>query len=77
MVGRIERKSLSSVWKREVDLTRWLEGNIDYLDDAIGIGLTDAHREERTGSFFCDLLAEDNSGGHVVIENGFGGSRRP
>ena len=74
MVGRIERRPLSSVWKREVDLTHWLEDNIDFLDDAIGIGLTDARREESTGSFFCDLVAEDASGGHVVIENEFGSS---
>jgi hypothetical protein len=69
MIGRIERQPLSSVWGREVMFSKWLEENIDYLDEVLGIGLTDAKREEGTGNFFCDLVAENGAGEHVVIEN--------
>lgn len=69
MVGRIKRENLSSVWKKEPEFTKWLEANVDYLDEALGIGLTDAKSEASTGSFYCDLVAEDSAGNHVVIEN--------
>lgn len=70
MIGKIERVPLREVWKHEaLDLTRWLERNIDVLNDALDLELTNVEREQSAGAFSVDLVAEDTSGGAVVIEN--------
>src|SRR5881394_785774 len=69
-VGKIERVPLREVWRHEAhNLTTWLEDNIDVLNDALDIELTNVEREQAAGSFSVDLVAEDASGGTVVIEN--------
>lgn len=74
-VGRLERVALREVWKHEaIDFTQWMESNIDVLNDAIGINLENAERERAAGTFSVDLVAEDESGNTVVIENQLGKS---
>jgi hypothetical protein len=69
-IGKIERVPLREVWKHEAyNLTTWLEENIDVLTDALDIDLSNVERERAAGSFSVDLVAEDDSGGTVVIEN--------
>ena len=69
-VAKIERVPLREVWRHEAyDLTTWLEQNIDVLNDALDLDLTNVEREHAAGSFSADLIAEDASGGTVVIEN--------
>jgi hypothetical protein len=69
-VGKIERVPLREVWRHEAhNLTTWLEDNIDVLNDALDIELTNVEREQAAGSFSVDLVAEDAAGGTVVIEN--------
>lgn len=61
---------LRDVWKHEaLDFTTWLERNIDALADALSLPLSNAEREQDAGDFSVDLVAEDVSGGTVVIEN--------
>ena len=70
MIGKIRRVPLRDVWKHEAhDFTRWLEDNVDVLNDVIDINLSNAEREKSAGSFSVDLVAEDSDGNTVVIEN--------
>ncbi len=75
MIGRIERVQLREVWKHEaLDFTKWLQENIDVLNDIIDFNLSNAEREQSAGNFNVDLIAEDDSGNAVIIENQLGKS---
>jgi hypothetical protein len=75
MVGRLQRVSLRDVWKHEaLDFSKWLESNLDVLNEITGLDLSDAEREKACGAFAVDLLAEDGSGNPAVIENQLGKS---
>lgn len=70
MIGKIQRVTLREVWKHEaLDFTTWLENNIDVLNDALDLSLTNVEREQTAGTFSVDLVAEDDSGNLAVIEN--------
>lgn len=71
MIDRIERVSLRDVWPHEAyDFTQWLEENIDVLSDAVDISIVSAEREKKTESAFSvDLVAEDEAGHSIIIEN--------
>ncbi len=70
LVGKIERVPLREVWAHEAHgLTRWLEENPDVLNDALGLTLASVERERAAGAFSVDLVAEDEAGRVVVIEN--------
>jgi hypothetical protein len=69
-IGKLERLPLRDVWKHEaLDFTHWLQENIDVLNDVLDLNLVNVDREQAAGSFSIDLVAEDGSGGTVVIEN--------
>jgi len=69
-IGKLERVPLREVWKHEaLDFTHWLHENIDVLNTALDLNLVNVDREQAAGSFSIDLVAEDGSGGTVVIEN--------
>jgi hypothetical protein len=69
-IGKIQRVSLREVWKHEAhDFTSWLQENIDVLNDALNLSLSNAEREQAAGDFSVDLVAEDESENPVVIEN--------
>ena len=75
MIGKIERVELRDIWRHEAyDFTTWLEENIDILNDTINFSLVSADREQRAGSFSVDILAEDDSGNTIIIENQLGKS---
>jgi RecB family endonuclease NucS len=58
------------VFKHEAyDFTKWLEENLDVLNEALDITLTNAEREATASDFSVDLVAEDEAGGKVIIEN--------
>ena len=70
MIGKIERVPLREVWKHEaLDFTTWLQDNIGVLDEALDISLSSAEREQSAGDFAVDIVAEDESGNIVIIEN--------
>jgi len=69
-IGKLERVALREVWRHEAyDFTRWLQDNIDVLNDALGLTLVNVEREQAAGAFSIDLVAEDEGGGKVIIEN--------
>ncbi len=70
MIGKIERVPLRDIWKHDAyDFTSWLQDNIDVLNDALGLSLSNPEREQSAGSFNVDLVAEDENGNPVIIEN--------
>ena len=69
-IGKLERVALREVWKHEAhDFTQWLEQNISVLNEALDLNLVNVDREQAAGSFSIDLVAEDEGGGTVIIEN--------
>ncbi|MFQ6115877.1 MAG: DUF4268 domain-containing protein, partial [bacterium] len=68
-IGKIERLPLRNVWKHEArDFTRWLEENIEVLNDVLPFSISNAEREQSASTLNVDLLAEDEAGNPVVIE---------
>ena len=69
-IGRLERVPLREIWAHEAhDFTQWLQENIEVLNESLGLSLTNADREQPAGDFSIDLVAEEDAGGHVIIEN--------
>ena len=70
MIGRLRRVKLREVWPHEArDFTPWLAENIDVLNSEIDLSLSIVEREKAAGDFSVDLVAEDESGNPVIIEN--------
>lgn len=70
IIGKLERVPLRQVWEHEAyDFTSWLQENIDVLNEALDLTLVNVDREQAAGSFSIDLVAEDEGGGTVIIEN--------
>src|SRR4051812_22540760 len=70
VIGRLKRVPLREVWKHEAyDFTQWLQENIDVLNEALQLNLANVERESTAGSFSVDLVAEDEGGHKVIIEN--------
>ncbi len=76
MVTRLEKaKSLRDAFPSEVrDLSRWIKDNIDEIGAVTDLTLSNVERERPAGDFSVDLIAEDDRGGVVVIENQLGKS---
>lgn len=69
-IGKLERAPLRQVWEHEAyDFTQWLQDNIEVLNAALCLNLVNVDREQAAGSFSIDLVAEDDHGGTVIIEN--------
>jgi hypothetical protein len=69
-IGKLERVPLRQVWEHEAyDFTQWLQENIDVLNTALDLNLVNVDREQAAGAFSIDLVAEDEGGGTVIIEN--------
>jgi hypothetical protein len=70
MIGKLQRVPLREVWAHEsVDFTKWLQDNIDILNEVIDLDLSNPESEQSAGVFSVDLVAEDESGNPVIIEN--------
>lgn len=70
MIGKIQRVPLREVWRHEAhDFTTWLQENIEVVNEVLDVELQNPEREKAAGDFSVDLIAEDDSGGLVVIEN--------
>jgi len=75
MIEKITRVNLRDIWKHEAsDFTVWLCDNIEVLNEAVGMELSNAEREQSTGNFNVDVKAEDEAGNTVIIENQLGKS---
>jgi len=70
MIGKLQRVALREVWKHEArDFTAWLQDNIEILNETLDVNLSNPEREQSAGDFNVDIVAEDESGNPVVIEN--------
>jgi len=70
IIGKIKKVPLRDIWKKEdKEFTRWLENNIENLNDVLDIDLNIISREKKVGPFKVDLYAETNQGEKVIIEN--------
>lgn len=56
----------------ERDLTPWVVDHLDELGGKLGLQLTFVERESQVGTFRADILAVDERGRKVIIENQFG-----
>ena len=69
-IGKLQRVAIREVWPHEAhDFTRWLQDNLDVLNDVADLSVANAEREQSAGNFSVDLVAEDDAGNPVVIEN--------
>ena len=75
MIGKLLRVPLREVWGNEsLDFTPWLQDNLDVLNEVLDLSLSSAEREQTAGNFSVDLVAEDEAGNPVIIENQLGKS---
>jgi hypothetical protein len=69
-IGKLEPVPVRELWAHEErGFSAWLEGNLDTLSEAIGVTLSDPQRELLAGNFQVDLVAEDENGDRVIVEN--------
>ena len=69
-IGKLESVPMRELWKHEErGFSAWLEHNIDALSEVLGISLSPVQREKTAGTFQVDLVAEDEGGALVIIEN--------
>lgn len=69
-LGKVEELDLREIWPDETrDFTPWLSENLDLLGEKLGLDLTPVATEHPIGSFFADIVAEDDAIGLVIIEN--------
>lgn len=71
-MSRLTKLPLRTIWKHEaLDFTQWLvlPENLELLAETIGVDLMNAQTEVGVGQFNVDILAEDENGHKVVIEN--------
>ncbi|MBU1174728.1 MAG: DUF4268 domain-containing protein [Alphaproteobacteria bacterium] len=75
-LGRLKRLSAQQVWENEPQFfTPWLAENLPLLGEALQIGdLELVDTEVSAGEFRLDILAQDETGSPVLIENQFGAS---
>ena len=71
-LSRLTKLPLRTIWKHEaLHFTQWLAlpENLELLAETIGVDLINAQTEVGVGQFNVDILAEDENGHKVVIEN--------
>lgn len=71
-IGRLVQVDLREVWAHEAyGLTRCLAdgNNLEVLSETIGVGFSDVQTEVSVGGYRVDMLAEDERGRRVIIEN--------
>ena len=69
-IGKIEKVPLREVWKNEArNFNSWLFDNIEILGEELDINLSAIEKEKRIGSFSADIIAENEFGQKIIIEN--------
>lgn len=69
-VGQLTDVDLREAWAHEAnDFTPWLAENLDRLAQAIGVPMESEGTEVSVGSYQADILARDQDGKRVLIEN--------
>lgn len=72
-IGKLKEVDVRELWKHEqYDFSNWLAKteNLEYLNDILGLTLTDVNKEVYVGPYRCDLVAKDETtDATVIIEN--------
>lgn len=71
-LGKFKKVALREIWKHEaLDFTNWLalDENLELLGEELEIGISNAQTEVGVGKFSVDILAEDDNGHKLIIEN--------
>ena len=72
-IGKLKEVDVRELWKHEqYDFSNWLakSDNLEYLDDILGLTLTEIDKEVYVGPYRCDLVAKDETSGMtIIIEN--------
>jgi hypothetical protein len=75
MIAKLERVALREAFPSEVrDLSQWVKANMEEVNAVTGLSLSNADTERPAGDFSVDLIAEDESGAKIIIENQLGKS---
>jgi len=70
MIGKLTKVPLRGIWEHEAkDFSSWLADNIEVLSEKLDFSLSVVEKNKTVGSFFIDILAEDEQGRLVIIEN--------
>ncbi len=70
MIEKITRIPLRKAFKHEsFNFTKWLQDNLDVLNEVTDLALSNAEREKPAGDFSVDLIAEIEGGNKAIIEN--------
>ena len=77
-IGRLIEVDVRELWKHEqYDFSNWLskESNLEYLNEILGLTLTDVDKEVYVGPYRCDIVAKDETSGiTVLVENQLDGT---
>ncbi|MBQ8091645.1 MAG: hypothetical protein IJ233_12960, partial [Pyramidobacter sp.] len=72
-IGKLIEVDVRELWQHEqYDFSKWLakDSNLEYLNDILGLTLTEVNSEVYVGPYRCDLVAKDEtSEAMVIIEN--------
>lgn len=69
-IGRLKTIPLREVWKNEAgDFSTWLGKNLDLLEEKLGFPISFVKNNAPAGTFLIDILAVDQQGNPVIIEN--------
>ena len=72
-IGKLTEVDVRELWRHEqYDFSSWLskEDNIEYLNEILGLTLTDIDKEVYVGPYRCDIVAKDETTGiTVIVEN--------
>ena len=72
-IGKLTEVDVRTLWKHEqYDFSEWLakQANIEYLNDILGLTLSDVDKEVYVGPYRCDIVAKDETSGiTVIVEN--------
>lgn len=69
-IGKLKEIDIRKLWQHEqYDFSAWLakESNLEYLNDILGLTLTDIKTEDFVGPYRCDIVAKDETTSDVVI----------
>ena len=70
MIDRLVATPLRQLWPNEAtDFTPWLADNIDLLGDALDMTLEEVDTEAPVGDLSADLVAVNDQGETVIVEN--------
>lgn len=72
-LGRLEEVDIRKLWSHEqYDFSNWLaqQENLELINEAIGLTLSEVEKEVYVGAYRCDLVGKDETTGEkVIIEN--------